>query len=131
MRCSYRSVARWTPAIAWALAIWILSGRPVVPTVPIPYIDKIFHTGEFGVLAVLVSWAALPHLTRYRPFMKWLLIVLVCFFYGIVDEAHQAFVPGRMCDVADAFADLMGAAIATLIFVRLKRTVRCPESEVR
>ena len=112
-------VLRWLPALAWAAVIWILSSRPVVPAVEIPYVDKVFHAGEFGVLALLLAWAAAPALSRYRPPIRMLVVVVVSLFYGIADEAHQAFVPGRSCDAADVAADLAGAAIAAVAWARL------------
>jgi VanZ family protein len=33
-------------------------------------------------------------------------------FYGITDEVHQYFVPGRSADIADWYSDSIGAAIA-------------------
>jgi len=38
--------------------------------------------------------------------------VLFCFFYGMSDEWHQSFVPGRDADWLDLAADTMGAVIA-------------------
>jgi VanZ family protein len=32
--------------------------------------------------------------------------------YGIVDEVHQSFVPGRVCSVVDVLSDAFGAALA-------------------
>jgi VanZ family protein len=43
--------------------------------------------------------------------------------YGILDEVHQFFVPGRDCNVWDWIADTLGAVIgaaaAALIYPRL------------
>ena len=38
--------------------------------------------------------------------------VLFCFFYGMSDEWHQSFVPGRDADWLDLAADTLGALIA-------------------
>ena len=38
--------------------------------------------------------------------------VLFCLFYGMTDEWHQSFVPGRDADWMDLVADTMGAIIA-------------------
>ena len=40
--------------------------------------------------------------------LSWLLSVA----YGIVDEVHQSFVPGRVCSVVDVLSDAFGAALA-------------------
>jgi VanZ family protein len=38
--------------------------------------------------------------------------VLWCVAYGLTDEWHQGFVPGRSADLADVGADLLGASAA-------------------
>ncbi len=38
--------------------------------------------------------------------------MLFCLFYGMTDEWHQSFVPGRDADWMDLGADTMGAIIA-------------------
>ena len=46
--------------------------------------------------------------------------VLSC-AYGIVDELHQAWVPGRVCSVADLASDALGCALAlTMLTCRLR-----------
>ena len=41
------------------------------------------------------------------------LAVLLATLYGVTDEGHQWFVPGRTAEVADLVADAVGAAVAT------------------
>ena len=36
---------------------------------------------------------------------------------ALVDEVHQAFIPGRFCDGFDAFADILGLLLAAIIFM--------------
>jgi VanZ family protein len=35
--------------------------------------------------------------------------------WGMVDEAHQAWIPGRMMDAGDLIADVAGAALGALL----------------
>jgi VanZ family protein len=37
-------------------------------------------------------------------------------FYAVLDEIHQAFVPGRTADVYDALADVIGVLIVVNIY---------------
>ena len=39
--------------------------------------------------------------------------------YGIIDEIHQSFTPGRSCSVFDWFADTAGAAAGIFAYVLL------------
>lgn len=41
-------------------------------------------------------------------------VVLLCTLYGVTDEFHQSFVPGRTPDVLDIRNDAIGAALAML-----------------
>ena len=41
--------------------------------------------------------------------------MLIASLYGVVDELHQSYVPGRMCSFADFASDAVGAALAIVI----------------
>jgi VanZ family protein len=41
--------------------------------------------------------------------------VAFCVAYGVSDEFHQSFVPGRTPDVADIYADAAGAIAAVAV----------------
>jgi VanZ family protein len=41
--------------------------------------------------------------------------VLVCAAYGVLDEFHQGFVPGRDSSIGDVVADSVGAGLGTLL----------------
>lgn len=75
--------------------------------------DKLYHAGNFGVLAALL------YLATGRAWLA----VLLASLYGVSDELHQAFVPGRSADPADWLADTAGA-LAAVLLVRLWRRRR-------
>jgi VanZ family protein len=56
------------------------------------------------------------------------LSVLSAGLYGISDEIHQYFVPGRSADVMDVAADFVGAAWGVLLYMCfiIRRTARSP-----
>ena len=56
---------------------------------------------EYGVLAALLLRA-----TGKAP-----LSLLIAGLYGVSDEVHQHFVPGRSASAWDALADVLGAGI--------------------
>ncbi|MEK7483355.1 MAG: VanZ family protein, partial [Planctomycetota bacterium] len=41
-------------------------------------------------------------------------------FYGISDEFHQAFIPGRCFEIADMVADTAGAFLGAFLFHRYR-----------
>jgi VanZ family protein len=110
----------WLPAIAYMGLIWALSSMEV-PDLPVrfPLRDKLVHAIEYAGLALFVAHAALrtwPDRARVR--LAGVAILIAC-AWGILDEIHQAFVPGRSSDAADLLADAIGATAGA--FARLIR----------
>ncbi|MDZ7623473.1 MAG: VanZ family protein [Ignavibacteriaceae bacterium] len=58
--------------------------------------------------------------------MKRLLIatIVICLFYGAVDELHQMLVPGRFAETWDWVADALGAFAGVLIVYFLINRLR-------
>ncbi|HWP82832.1 MAG TPA: VanZ family protein [Bacteroidota bacterium] len=94
--------------------IFMLSSIPKLPTFRAPFdVQTLAHVVFFAVLCFLAERAlyyqhAYPSL---RLNSLWAAFVLTC-IYGILDEIHQLYVPGRWADIYDVVADSMGAAIA-------------------
>jgi VanZ family protein len=86
-----------------------------LPETQIPQLDKFLHAVEYGGLCFLFiralkgSFAALPHRTL-------VVVAIACTaLYGLTDELHQLFVPGRAGSFIDLFFDSLGALIVGLI----------------
>ncbi len=69
--------------------------------------DKIEHAVTYFVLGILARKAV--------PFASFWMILLFVFLYGLSDEIHQYFVPGRFCDILDFVADASGGTIALIL----------------
>ena len=121
MRTLDRPAGRWGLVAAWVAANVILSHQPTVPLPGIPGIDKVSHALEYALLAFLLARAVFPALRCHPRSQRWAFVVLCCFIYGLGDEIHQAFVPGRSCDPVDAAADASGALLLALLLVHLRR----------
>ena len=80
---------------------------------PLSLLGRIAHMTEYAVLAVLLYWG-IVRLTRCHERAAGLALTLAV-LYGIGDEIHQSFVPGRTPSVADLLLDLIGAACALLV----------------
>ncbi|MEE0706781.1 MAG: VanZ family protein [Adlercreutzia sp.] len=72
------------------------------------------HFTEYLVFGVLLFHA----LWRTAPKQRWWLLaiaaVAIASLYGVTDEFHQSFVPGRLCDPADWLTDTLGASVGAL-----------------
>lgn len=74
-----------------------------------PQQDKVVHFICYGILGLLLA-NALQLRKRY-----WIALLLAS-MYGITDEFHQYFVPGRSTDMLDWLADTAGAAAGAYFF---------------
>ena len=98
-------------AIAWAGVIFYLSSQPGIDTPSLfPGQDKLFHMTAFGVLGFLFMGSMKTTTSGYRIGQVWLVVVLAV-LYGLLDEFHQYFVPGRTVEIYDALADATGALL--------------------
>jgi hypothetical protein len=112
------------PAILVALLIFTGSSIPgqSFPSWDIFKFDKVIHFGLFFVFCFFTHRAVMfqdrfPFLAKHHLAASILLTIL----YGVIDEGHQAFVPGRTPDVLDLLADSAGAgACAVIIWLWLK-----------
>ncbi|HZW99993.1 MAG TPA: VanZ family protein [Trueperaceae bacterium] len=112
----------WLGAVAWGGLIFWLSSTPdaggVLGFLPTGS-DKVLHGVAFLVLAGLLTVAT------GRPVVATALAVA----YGVSDEVHQLFVPGRTADVADLVADALGAAAGAMLVGYLLRREENPTLE--
>ncbi len=106
----------WLPAAMWAALIFFLSSLPdVTPDITLfPHSDKLAHVVMYGPLGYFLMRATAHHPggLRRHP-LRWAIILGV--LYGLSDEIHQAFVPGRTMDLLDWFADGIGVTAGALI----------------
>lgn len=97
------------------MTVFMVSGRSQVAAPNITGIDKVAHFFVFGLLGTLV--ARVPVVANWRWLGPWWAVVLVS-CYGITDEFHQSFTPGRSVELADWLGDTAGAALAVFVYSR-------------
>lgn len=78
-----------------------------------PNVQNFLHLPVYGVLAALWFWS-LSHWVDETGY-KYLLALILTLNYGLLDEWHQTFVPGRYGTLTDASFDAIGAVIGLLI----------------
>lgn len=116
------SALRWLAVLAWAAVIFVVSARPGSALPPGQY-AAVAHFTEYAVLASLLVWALAFELPAGGGLIA--LAIVTASVYGISDEIHQYFVPGRTPDVADWGVDTLGAlAGAALIVWMMRRRAR-------
>ena len=108
-------VSRLGPALAVMVIIYVLSSIPkgtLIPDFGLRdfEIKKSAHILAYGVLANTYLWA----ITGWRNVRRTHLVVAIMLatLYGVSDEGHQRFVPGRVGTIMDVGIDALGATLA-------------------
>jgi hypothetical protein len=108
------------PALAWAATIFVLSSFPgsAYPATDLVNADKLVHVAIYGLLAAL---GARGLLRGWGMGSGRVLAVAAAAstLYGLTDELHQWFVPGRNADWRDVVADGVGALLGAALIVLL------------
>jgi VanZ family protein len=71
------------------------------------------HFIEFAILGLLLFIAL--YFTREKLLSSSVIALVIGVVYGIFDELHQLFIPGRSCQVTDMLIDASGVLLAVLL----------------
>ena len=109
----------WLPATLWMGGIFYLSHQSA-PLASIAEKTSAFfaHLGLYAGLAVLLSWALARGAGSHGRAPSWTTAAVafaLTVLYGVSDELHHAFVPGRVASAADVAADAAGALLGVLV----------------
>src|SRR5690606_15313616 len=111
------SVAGWLGALLWALFLFLQSSSSDAGGFLAAFpagADKVAHAGAYAVLGGLLTLGS---------GRVWLGVLLAAGF-GISDEIHQFYVPGRASEVLDLVADTVGALLGATVVAFLSRRTR-------
>lgn len=104
-------ISSWAPPLLWAIVIFLFSSLSVQPAARVYWQDflikKTAHVIEYGILAVLL-YRALRREGIAKP-KAGVVAILISIFYGVSDEFHQGFTPGREPRARDVAFDTIGA----------------------
>ncbi len=103
----------WFPVFLWAGVIFTFSSFPTTTTTDFYLgdflIKKTAHVVEYGILSTLLYRALINSgITKSRSMF---FSVLIAFLYGLTDEFHQSFTPGRGPKFTDVLIDTFGASL--------------------
>ena len=115
-------VGFWLPVLVYVTVIFALSSQQhLQPPIIFPNADKLLHAGEYLVLGLLLVRAVRATLRVSRPLFAAIIAIGIVVTVGVADEFLQSFIPGRQSDVFDLLADVLGGAIAQLVYVTFVR----------
>lgn len=104
------NIKYWVPVFLYAGLIFYVSSIPGsdVPSIGIDLSP--IHIPEFYILSYLL-FRALRRNGTNKPLTSAILAIGISTIYGMLDEIHQLFVPGRIFSVYDIFLNLIGSLI--------------------
>ena len=113
-----RGLWLYGPVLGYCLFIFTLSNQPSLPATPGG--DLVAHFAAYTLMGGLFfrAIAFSSNWTRTKVFL-WAAIAGT--LYGLSDEFHQSFIPGRFATLEDCVADALGSvfgAICGLIVYR-------------
>lgn len=131
-RCANVNPARRHVALPFFImaALYWLSSIPGTPTAEDPAIYGLFywvsptlqntlHVPTYAVLAAAWHWALRAWMRA--PYARSLGACAFASVYGVLDEWHQSFVPGRYASLTDVMLDVVGALLGVWLIVWANR----------
>jgi len=106
----------YIPLIIYWVILFTATSLPVERLPSIGFTDKINHFVAYFILAVLLNLTLIYQRKSQLLFEKApIATIVICLFYGALDEVHQLFVPGRSAEILDWVADALGTTAAVLL----------------
>ena len=106
------TVVAWLPSVVVMAGIFVVSSMsspPMSSNIP----DVGAHAVAYGVLGASFVCGFTGARWRRVTFKTVALATVCALVYGISDEFHQSFVPGRTAEFRDLIADFCGAVVGT------------------
>ena len=112
----------YTPLVIYWIILLAATSFPTdaIPTLGVS--DKLLHSAAYFCLGILLNLSLLFQ-NKYK-FLKrkgtWYTI-LIGAIYGIIDEYHQHYIPGRSMEFLDFASDFLGLVLAVVFLIFLMR----------
>lgn len=115
----------YIPLVVYWLILFTATTLPVERLPSVGFTDKVNHILAYFVLSVLVNLTVIYQRKSKFLFEKaQIATIVICLFYGAVDELHQMLVPGRFAETWDWVADALGVFTGVLIVYFLINRLR-------
>jgi VanZ family protein len=99
----------WAPVVLQLALIFAASSIPNLQQLPGGMSDKSGHSIGYALLALVLLRAFARGRLSGITWSGGLAAIVLATMYGVSDEWHQSFVPGRSPDSYDVVADCVGA----------------------
>ncbi len=119
------TLLRIVPMAVTMGTIFFLSHQPgdSLSLPEMPGMDKVAHMAAYGFLAATILVAFSDRQRHTIPKRVLWLTMSFCALYGISDEFHQSFIPGRSSSFFDVLADCAGAGVTCALWFRWRKRI--------
>ncbi|GAB4142252.1 MAG: hypothetical protein Fur0015_11470 [Ignavibacteriales bacterium] len=110
----------YTPTVVYWMILIVATSIPAEEMPKLGVSDKLEHFGAYFVLAILFSLTLF--LQEKNKLLKKnfnIYSIGILLFYGLFDEVHQFFIPGRFFDWNDLLANLVGIVFGVYLVRKL------------
>ena len=122
MKTLKQFVLYWLPPLAWMGLIYGLSSRSTLLELPdtaawYEVVDRALYKSAHMVAYGILAWLYLRVLrVHFEPSASLRVVSIIgAMVYGLTDEYHQTFVPGREGKLTDVGVDTVGACGAMVV----------------
>ena len=105
----------WGPVVLQMAIIFAASSIQNLGELPGGISDKSGHSIGYALLGVLFLRAFTRGRFRDVTWRSAAAAIIIATLYGVSDEFHQTFVPGRTADRYDVLADCIGATLGVAV----------------
>jgi VanZ family protein len=130
MTASPYKIYKIVPMLIIMGTIFFLSSKPgdEIHLPSFAYSDLVAHMIAYAALGTTVCFAWKDDFRKNQPLKACVFMVVFCLLYGISDEFHQYFVPGRSVSALDVCADTFGGVLASITWLFVKKTWCVPQA---
>ena len=115
----------YLPLFVYWIALFVATTLPGDKLPMIGISDKIEHFVSYFILAFYLNFTLhFQHKFKKLAESSSLYTILIVAIYGMVDELHQLFIPGRFCDILDWTADILGGLAGLMIVYIIIRSIK-------
>jgi len=119
-----KNILRKIPAIVVMIGITVLSAMPGNDPFlnAFHFSDKIKHFIAYFALGMSLCFWTPSKKWLAKPIIHGIIVVFICIVFGIFDEYHQSFVPGRKGnDLGDLAANTIGGLVTPFLYFLIIR----------
>lgn len=113
------------PSLIFMASIVYLSNQSQVPPIlnQLFSSDKLLHFCGYFVLGLSIQFAYASNFSGWTNRKSTLISFLTGSIFGLTDEIHQLYIPGRSCDIFDLAVDMLAVGLSLILFNVIKRFV--------